>query len=312
MFEAAPATPVWELKQTTFTSSENYFEFLYNLKLLIKVQNKFLPTNLALITCAKDFSKFQNYEKLEIRILTYKGLNKFSVKSDQSYSQGYSICLDHVVNEIMKQLPTNEIFKSATRHTIASIPEVVIRELISNAIIHRDYGVNNSQLLVEIYDNRIEITNPGNLISDVEVDRLIDHPSKTRNEILANFMRNLGFAEERGSGIDKAVGACEEYGLPALKFINEKDYFRAVAYVQKKFNDMDKDERREAVYQHACLNYVTTNKTTNKSIRERFKFSEKEITKATRLISDVLLSEKIKLADKEAAKKDYNYIPYWA
>lgn len=125
-------------------------------------------------------------------------------------------------------------------------------------------------------------------------------------------MRNLGFAEERGSGIDKAVGACELYGLPALKFINENDYFKVIIFTLKDFSEMDKDERREAVYQHACLNYVMTNKTTNRSIRERFKFGEKDATKVTRLINDVLKSTKIKLANPEATRKEYNYIPYWA
>lgn len=300
------------LNRSSFSSTENTMEYLYNLKLLTKTEGKYTPTNLAVITSAKNFSELPNYEKLEIRIVAYKGINKFVVGLDQTFKQGYSLCLDNVISEVMRQLPTNEVIKSATRFSVPLIPEIAIRELLSNAIIHRDYGVNSSRLLIEIYTNRIEITNPGNLVADVKIDRLIDHPSKTRNEVLADLMRNLGFAEERGSGIDKAVGACEQFGLPALKFINENDYFKVIIYALKDYSEMDKDERRDAVYQHACLNYVMTNKTTNRSIRERFKFSERDATKVTRLINDVLKSEKIKLANPEATRKDYNYIPYWA
>lgn len=300
------------LKRNSFSSKESWYEFLYNLKLLIKTDAKFLPTNLAIITAAKDFSHFPGYEKLDVRIIAYRGINKFDVKLDRSFVQGYSLCLDQLIEEIMKLIPIHEQIKSATRLSTPEMPELAIREIISNAVIHRDYHIANSRLLIEIYSNRIEVTNPGSLVSEVSIDRLIDHPSKTRNEVLADLMRNLGFAEERGSGIDKAVGICETLGLPPLRFINEQDYFKAIIYSLKPFSEMDKYERIEAVYQHACLNHVITSKTTNKSIRERFKFSDKDSTKVTRLINDVLKSKKIKLANPEATRKDYHYIPYWA
>lgn len=74
-------------------------------------------------------------------------------------------------------------------------------------------------------------------------------------------MRKLNFAEERGSGIDKSVSACEFFGLPPLTFINTADYFRAILYTPRSFSEMSKEERVNAVFQHSCLNYVTSKQT---------------------------------------------------
>lgn len=299
------------LKRTTFSSQDSLYEFLFERKLLAKVGGKYIPTNLGVITCAKDFSLLAGYERLEIRLLVYSGLNNMNAVNDKSYLAGYSLSPDEIVSDIIAYLPHNEIIEQATRKTLPVIHPIALRELISNAIIHRDFTKNSSRIVIEIYDDRVEITNPGSLLEGIEVDRLIDHPSQTRNEVLADLMRKLGFAEERGSGIDKVVQACELFALPAPKFLNEHDYFRAIIYRPKDYADMDKEERVNTVYQHSCLNYVTSRKTTNKSLRERFKFSQKESTKVSRLIKDAVASGKIKLANPDAIRKNFNYVPYW-
>lgn len=300
------------LKRTSFTSDEAFKEFLFNLKLVAKVNGQFVPTNLAVITCAKDFSIITGHERFEIRLVTYKGTNKIETINDISFSKGFSLCLDEVMASINRILPHSEIIHQATRFNVPIIPTIATREIIANAIVHRDYSKHNSRLMIEIYTDRIEVTNPGNLLPDIDIDRLIDHPSKARNEVLADFMRQLGFAEERGSGIDKAVLSCELAGLPPIKFVNGSDYFKAMLFAPRSYAQMDRNERIEAVYQHCCLNYVTSKKTTNRTIRERFKFGDQETTKSTRIIKEALESGKIKLANPDSIRKDYNYIPYWA
>ena len=165
---------------------------------------------------------------------------------------------------------------------------------------------------MEIFSDRIEITNPGGLLPDISIDRLIDHPSVCRNEVLSDFLRKLGLAEERGSGVDNALGAIELWGLPPVIFESQRDYFKATILMPRKFNTMSKDERITATYQHTCLNKLTGKRTTNSSLRERFKFSSDETTKIGRLINDALESEKIKLANPNASKRDFHYLPYWA
>jgi hypothetical protein len=67
-----------------------------------------------------------------------------------------------------------------------------------------------------------------------------------------------------------------------------------------------------SVYQHACLNKLTAKRTTNSSLRQRFKFSSEETTKVGRLITDAVDAGKIRLANPTASKRDFHYLPYWA
>ena len=86
---------------------------------------------------------------------------------------------------------------------------------MANALIHQDFSVTGTGPVVEIFDNRIEVTNSGTPLVDVR--RIIDNPPKSRNEKLAALMRRLKMCEELGTGWDKIVITCELYQLPAPK-----------------------------------------------------------------------------------------------
>jgi predicted HTH transcriptional regulator len=289
-------------------SEENLNEQLFHHKLLLKTNGKYLPTNLCVLLCAKNFNALPSYEKFSIRITEYRGSDRFSAKRDIFFNAGYSLTLDEIIDRILSLVPHQEIIEKATRLN----QSIAVRELIANAIIHRDYTQNSSFVAVDIFSDRIEITNPGGLLPDISLDRLIDHPSKTRNEVLADIMRKIGFAEEKGSGYDKAVKFIEINALPPIKWRLEKDYFCVILYMSKKFSDMEKNERIEAVFQHSCLNFATNKKTTNQSIRGRFKFGEHEKTKTSRLIQDCLTAGRIKLANQNDLRRDWHYLPYFA
>ena len=95
-------------------------------------------------------------------------------------------------------------------------PELAVRELVANALIHQDFFVTGAGPMVEIFDDRIEITNPGEPLVDTQ--RFVDTPPRSRNEALASLMRRFRICEERGSGIDKVVLQVELFQLPAPLF----------------------------------------------------------------------------------------------
>jgi len=302
------------LKRTRFESKEEdrLIEHLFAHKLVARINQKYMPTNLAVLTCAKNLVQFPSYERYAVRITEYVDATKMQAKRDQTIQSGISLSLDLIVKQVVDSLPHSEIIQNATKLRTSVIPPVAIRELVINSIMHRDFSKTNSFITIEIFSDRIEITNPGGLLPDISVDRLIDHPSVCRNEVLSDFLRKLGLAEERGSGVDNAVSAIELWGLPPVIFENQNDYFKAIILLPRNYNDMSKEERVTAAYQHACLNKLTNKRTTNKSLRERFKFSSKEISKIGRLINDAIESERIKLVNPSASKRDFHYLPYWA
>jgi predicted HTH transcriptional regulator len=207
-------------------------------------------------------------------------------------------------------LPQNEVIEDALRKEVKLVPEVVIRELVANALIHQDFMIGGASVMVEVYSNRVEISNPGEPV--VPVERFIDG-YQSRNERLADLMRRMGICEEKSSGIDRVVQAAEVYQLPAPDF--RSGYRRTVVtiYGPKPFDEMDRDDRIRACYQHCCLRYVMSEKMSNQSLRERFKLPEERAETASRIIRDCTDAKLIKLENPESGSKRYaRYLPFWA
>jgi ATP-dependent DNA helicase RecG len=115
----------------------------------------------------------------------------------------------------MGQLPQNEIIENALRKKVKLLPDDSVRELIANALIHQDISIGGAAPMIEVYSNRVEISNPGEPI--VPVERFIDG-YQSRNERLADFMRRMNICEEKSSGIDRVVHEAEVFQLPAPDF----------------------------------------------------------------------------------------------
>ncbi|HLE09872.1 MAG: hypothetical protein A2504_10860 [Bdellovibrionales bacterium RIFOXYD12_FULL_39_22] len=301
------------MRPAGFTDKKSYYDYLYSLKLLHRVdEDEFIPTNLAVQVCAKDFSLLPSYERFAVRLVEYKGTTKMSARRDKTFNHGYSLSLDRIVSTLIDWLPYTEKISRASVICESLIPEIAIREIVANAIIHRDYNVTNAYILIELFTDRVEISNPGGLLPEITIDRLIDHPSRTRNEVLSDLMRKLHFAEERGSGIDKAVMAMEINGHPSIKFFDGVDFFKAIMFVGKTFDKMTKEQKLNAIFQHACINDVIARKTTGRSIRERFKLGRNDSNKVYKLIDEAVALGKIRLANPADNRKDHYYLPYWA
>ncbi len=295
-----------------FTSDETRNVWLLAHKLVVSEGGVLQPTNLGILSCCKNFAAAPGFERCAVRVLTIAGASKIAPAKERIFSSGYSLSIDKIVEHVVESIPHRENIKSATREDRPIIPSIVIRELIGNAIIHRDYSRTDSQILVEIYSDRIEITSPGGLLSGISVDRIIDHPPRTRNEVLADHMKQLNFYEERGSGFDKVVAALELHGLPPIEIRSSPDYFSAVIHHPKPFSELSKDERIEAAYQHACLNFVSGKKTVNSSLRMRLGLEATKTVQILRLISDAVEAGRLKPADTSLGPKFMHYLPYWA
>ena len=167
----------------------------------------------------------------------------------------------------MGKIPHNQIIKDALREESTLVPEIVIRELVANALIHQDFNIQGARVTIEIFDNRVEISNPGKPL--VLLDRFIDQ-YRSRNENLTDILRRMGICEEQGSGIDRVIQTIETYQLPAPKFYTDDQRTFVIIYGPKKFADSARDDRIRACYQHSVLMWIMRKEMTNKSLRERF------------------------------------------
>ena len=164
---------------------------------------------------------------------------------------------------------------------------------------------------MEIFGNRLEITNPGKpLITPL---RFIDEPPQSRNETLAAFMRRINICEERGSGIDKVIHAVETWQLPAPEFVETERHTRVYLYAPRTFREMSSKDRTRACYQHVCLMSVFSTPATNASLRKRFSFQDEDYKIVSKIISDTIQEGLIKPYDPEnRSRRHARYVPYWA
>src|SRR5690606_23208802 len=153
-------------------------------------------------------------------------------------------------------------------------PAIAIREFVANALVHQDLSITGQSPMIEIFTDRMEITNPGRLISTVNVDRIIDITPESRNEMLARFMRQAGIDKERGSGVDRALEAIELFGLPPIEFKELDHSFKVTIFSPKKYQAMTKEERIRACYQHCVLKHIVNDPMTNQSLRKRLGIAE--------------------------------------
>ena len=179
-----------------------------------------------------------------------------------------------------------------------------------NALIHQDLFMTGTGPVIEIFSDRMEITNPRKPL--VEADRFLDSPPQSRNETLASMMRRIGVCEERGSGIDKVVFETEKYQLPPPRFEATKEHTISVLFAYKDLNSMSRDNKIWACYLHCCLKYVNREDMNNTSIRTRFGIDEGNSAVASRIIKAAVEAKLIRLYDPSANRKSFRYVPWWS
>ena len=267
-------------------------------------------TNLGAILFAKKIDDFFNLKRKAIRVIQYKGKGRNETLKEQVGAKGYANGFEGLISYIMALIPANEVIEKALRRSVPMFPEIAIRELVANALIHQDFFETGTGPMVEIFDDRMEITNPGEPL--VDTLRFVDTPPKSRNEGLASLMRRFRICEERGSGIDKVVAQVETFQLPAPYFEAPQGFTRTVLFAHRPLNEMDKADRVRACYLHACLKRVMRDYVTNTSLRERFGVEEKNKAAVSRYIREAVEEGKIKPFEDNAPSKLMKYVPFWA
>ncbi|WP_454997366.1 ATP-binding protein [Capnocytophaga granulosa] len=278
-------------------------------QLITPNDNKWDITNLGAILFAKRLSNFDFLGRKGLRMIRYEGNNKFTTLKEIESVAGYAVDFEFIISSIKALLPSYEEIGLAFRKEINTYPDIALRELVANALIHQDFNITGTSPMVEIFSHRIEITNAGSPL--VEVSRFMDKPPRSRNEILAKLMRRMDICEERGTGIDKVISQIERKQMPAPLFEDLGDYTRVTLFTYKEFNTITKEERLRACYWHCVFKYTIHEQMNNASLRERFgnSVSGQMISK---IIKEAQEKKLIKVFDEEAGTKAMKYIPSWA
>ena len=266
-------------------------------------------TNLGAILFARDLNGFSRLGRKAMRVVQYQGKNRLYIQKEETFNYGYAICFEDVVRFVNALLPSKEDIAAVALTTRNKYPLPSIREAIANSLIHQDLYITGAGPVVEVFDNRIEVTNPGTPL--VDIMRIIDNPPKSRNEKLASLMRRMKMCEELGRGWDRMVLACEMQILPAPRIEIFEESTKITIFSDMEYKNIPAEDKVWSCYLHACLLYVQGDALTNTSLRDRFGLKDSSAGSISRLIKETVDKNMIKPLDPKTAKRYMRYVPIW-
>lgn len=293
------------------TTREGVLARLCGERLIVSTPAGWTISNLAAILLAKRLDAFSPaLARKAPRVVIYEGLDKTQTREDKPGNRGYAVGFESLVDFVHSAAPLNRSVEQVVREEVKMFPKQALRELIANALVHQDFLATGASVMVEMYADRVEISNPGT--PPISVERFIDE-YRSRNEKLADLMRRLGICEEKGSGIDKVVKAVEAFQLPAPDFRVGETRTTAILFAHQDFSAMARPDRTRACYQHCCLMYVSNQRMSNQSLRQRFGLPESKAATVSLVIGAAKESGLIKADESETSSTRYaRYLPFWA
>lgn len=273
--------------------------------------NSWSVTALGALLLAKDLRAFPSLERKAVRVIEYSATNRLQTTQSMTGRRGYASGFRGLMGFVNAKLPRVEAIRTdGVREGQPTYPDLAVRELVANMLMHQDLALTGTGPMLEIFSDRLEFTNPGQPL--IKPERFIDSPPRSRNEKLAGAMRTMGLCEEQGSGWDKITFQMEVHQLPPPLVEVTQDHTRVIVYGPRPLTKMERDDRVRAVYQHACLTYVSGEHMTNSSVRQRFGIATRNAAQATRLIKDAVDEGLVAPYDPSAGPRSMRYVPFWA
>ncbi len=162
-----------------------------------------------------------------ITCLLFQGTQKTHILDRRDFDGRLPENVDEAMKFLRQHLPVRYEITSLHRREIPALPEAALREAVLNAVIHRDYFERGGVVMVELYQDRLQIINPGGLPPGLRLEDL-GRFSLPRNPLLADLFLRLGYVERAGSGIARIRAAIAEAGLPKPEF--ESNFFFTVRF----------------------------------------------------------------------------------
>ena len=298
------------------TSSDGIAHYLLEEGIIAAQENgRFGITIMGALLLARRMDDFPRIARKAVRIIQYQGSNRLHMLKEDVRIQGYAVGFEELIKYIEALIPSSDMIQGVLRTKRPPFPLLAIREIVANALIHQDFSITGAGPTIEIFSNRIEVTNPG--LPLIEVRRIIDNPPRSRNEKLATLMRRLRICEELGTGWDRIVISCELDQLPAPQIDLFEDgasegATRVTLFSDIPFSNIPPEHKLWSCYLHACIKYIEGAHLTNSSLRARFGLKDSLSGSISRLIRDAVAQGLLKPLEPNTAPRHMKYIPFWA
>jgi predicted HTH transcriptional regulator len=201
--------PIRKLKRTD----------LETLRLIVKHQGRKVPTVGGMLLFGKERDRY--FPDAWVQAGRFRGTDKTYITDTLEIRTFPMRAVEEAVAFVQKHALHAMEIGAVHRKERWNLPPVAVREAIVNAIVHTDYAQHGAPIRVSIFDDRLEVENPGLLPFGLTVDDLLQGVSKLRNRVIGRVFHELGLIEQWGSGIQRMVAACRDAGLasPVLEEI---------------------------------------------------------------------------------------------
>ncbi len=214
-------------------------QIIKNLKL---IHDNDVFKNGAVLFFAKNPEHF--FDKAVIRCVSFDGITKAQILDDKIFGGPLMNQYWEAMHWIKSKINVRyEIAGGGPRKEIWEIPEIVFKEAIINSLAHRDYYDKGGRITIELFDDRIEITNPGGLVSSIQPSEF-GFKSHSRNPLIFGLFERMDMVEQIGSGIGRIKENLQKAGLPEPIF-NTSGLFILVLKRQVKSSEKGSEKSSE-------------------------------------------------------------------
>jgi ATP-dependent DNA helicase RecG len=197
---------------------------LRNLQWVTVHQRREVPTVGGMLLFGND--RLKRFPEAFIRAGCFAGRDKQTILDSRDITSQMVLAIQEALQFVRRNTRRALRVEQARSTDAWEFPLLALREAIINAVVHADYGQRGMPIRIAIFDNRIEVENPGGLPPGLTIEDIRQGVSKLRNRVLGRVFHELHLIEQWGSGIQRMTGACREAGLPEPQFAEIGSGFR--------------------------------------------------------------------------------------
>lgn len=175
-----------------------------------------VPTVGGLILFGRD--RLARFPDAWIQAGRFAGTDRVDLVDRTEFREYPTTALEYAIRFVERNTRTGAEIGRLKRRDLPTVPPVALREALVNAVVHADYAQRGAPIRLAVFDDRVEIENPGILLPGLTLDEIADGVSRLRNRVIGRVLKELGLVEQWGSGIRRMIAACTDAGLPAPDF----------------------------------------------------------------------------------------------
>ena len=186
------------------------------LGLVSRHQRRTVPTVGGLLLFGKE--RLSRYPDAWIQVGRFAGTDRTDLVDRANLTDYPVTALEQAVSFVERNTRLGMSIGRLQRRDAPAVPPAALREALVNAVVHADYAQRGAPIRVAIFDDRVEVENPGILLPGLTIEELRDGLSRVRNRVLARVFNELGLIEQWGTGVQRMIDACARTGLPEPEF----------------------------------------------------------------------------------------------